>query len=165
MIPHYEARLPSPLHLPDLRIIISGWVRNQVWCWPILMTTLAMIAGMIPMASGMGDGGEQVAPLGQAVIGGLILSTITSLLVAGGVELANQYKIRLLNFYIKRCSYDNTKRPSWRKYTRFICSNINIMFWNTTSLVSTIRYAKFNNRPYELLLHKGIEFFIQRRTC
>lgn len=48
---------------------------------PILMTTLAMIAGMIPMASGMGDGGEQVAPLAQAVIGGLIFSTITSLLV------------------------------------------------------------------------------------
>lgn len=48
---------------------------------PIIMTTLAMIAGMIPMASGMGEGGEQVAPLGQAVIGGLIMSTLTSLLV------------------------------------------------------------------------------------
>ncbi|MEB0260710.1 efflux RND transporter permease subunit [Mucilaginibacter sp. 10I4] len=48
---------------------------------PIIMTTLAMIAGMIPMASGMGEGGEQVAPLGQAVIGGLILSTLTALLV------------------------------------------------------------------------------------
>ncbi|GEO03999.1 RND transporter [Adhaeribacter aerolatus] len=48
---------------------------------PILMTSLAMIAGMIPMASGMGDGGEQVAPLGQAVIGGLLFSTITALLV------------------------------------------------------------------------------------
>lgn len=48
---------------------------------PILMTAFAMIAGMIPIASGMGDGGSQVAPLGQAVIGGLILSTITSLLV------------------------------------------------------------------------------------
>lgn len=48
---------------------------------PIIMTTLAMIAGMIPMALGMGDGGEQIAPLGQAVIGGLILSTLTSLLV------------------------------------------------------------------------------------
>jgi len=45
------------------------------------MTTLAMIAGMTPMASGMGEGGEQVAPLGQAVIGGLILSTLTALLV------------------------------------------------------------------------------------
>lgn len=48
---------------------------------PILMTAFAMIAGMIPIASGLGEGGSQVAPLGQAVIGGLILSTITSLLV------------------------------------------------------------------------------------
>lgn len=48
---------------------------------PIIMTTLAMIAGMIPMAIGMGEGGEQIAPLGQAVIGGLILSTLTALLV------------------------------------------------------------------------------------
>ena len=48
---------------------------------PIIMTTLAMIAGMIPMASGFGDGGEQIAPLAQAVIGGLIMSTITTLLI------------------------------------------------------------------------------------
>lgn len=48
---------------------------------PIIMTTLAMIAGMIPMASGMGEGGEQIAPLGQAVIGGLLMSTFTALLV------------------------------------------------------------------------------------
>ena len=48
---------------------------------PIIMTTMAMIAGMIPMAIGMGEGAEQVAPLGQAVIGGLILSTLTALLV------------------------------------------------------------------------------------
>ncbi|MBB5637322.1 multidrug efflux pump subunit AcrB [Pedobacter cryoconitis] len=48
---------------------------------PIIMTTMAMIAGMIPMAIGIGDGAEQVAPLGQAVIGGLILSTLTALLV------------------------------------------------------------------------------------
>ncbi|MNV94609.1 Nickel and cobalt resistance protein CnrA [compost metagenome] len=40
-----------------------------------------MIAGMILMAIGMGEGGEQIAPLGQAVIGGLILSTLTALLV------------------------------------------------------------------------------------
>jgi multidrug efflux pump subunit AcrB len=45
------------------------------------MTTIAMIAGMIPLASGMGEGGDQVAPLGQAVIGGLIFSSITTLLV------------------------------------------------------------------------------------
>ncbi len=48
---------------------------------PILMTALAMLAGMTPMALGMGDGGEQVAPLGQAVIGGLISSTLTILLI------------------------------------------------------------------------------------
>ncbi|MBT9395093.1 efflux RND transporter permease subunit [Hymenobacter sp. NST-14] len=48
---------------------------------PILMTSIAMIAGMLPMASGLGEGGDQIAPLGQAVIGGLIASTLASLLV------------------------------------------------------------------------------------
>ncbi len=48
---------------------------------PILMTSIAMIAGMLPMASGMGEGGDQIAPLGQAVIGGLIASTLASLLI------------------------------------------------------------------------------------
>ncbi len=52
---------------------------------PIIMTSIAMIAGMLPMASGMGEGGDQVAPLGQAVIGGLIASTIVSLLILPGV--------------------------------------------------------------------------------
>jgi multidrug efflux pump subunit AcrB len=46
---------------------------------PILMTTLAMIAGMIPMASGMGEAGDQSAPLGRAVIGGLAASTFAAL--------------------------------------------------------------------------------------
>jgi len=47
---------------------------------PILMTALAMIIGMLPMSLGMGEGGEQNAPLGRAVIGGLILATVTTLL-------------------------------------------------------------------------------------
>jgi multidrug efflux pump subunit AcrB len=46
---------------------------------PVLMTALAMIIGMIPMALGLGDGGEQNAPLGRAVIGGLGLATLTTL--------------------------------------------------------------------------------------
>src|SRR5262249_46788430 len=46
---------------------------------PVLMTALAMIIGMIPMALGMGEGGEQNAPLGRAVIGGLIFATIATL--------------------------------------------------------------------------------------
>jgi multidrug efflux pump subunit AcrB len=48
---------------------------------PILMTTLSMVVGMIPMASGLGEAGDQSAPLGRAVIGGLILSTVASLMV------------------------------------------------------------------------------------
>jgi multidrug efflux pump subunit AcrB len=48
---------------------------------PVLMTAAAMFAGMLPMAMGIGDGAEQVAPLGRAVIGGLIASTVTILLL------------------------------------------------------------------------------------
>ena len=48
---------------------------------PVLMTALAMIIGMLPMALGMGEGGEQNAPLGRAVIGGLVLATATTLFI------------------------------------------------------------------------------------
>lgn len=48
---------------------------------PILMTTIAMIAGMIPMAIGFGEGSDQIAPLGVAVIGGLLFSTVAILLM------------------------------------------------------------------------------------
>ena len=48
---------------------------------PILMTSIAMIAGMIPMALALGEGGEQTAPLGRAVIGGLSASTIAVLTI------------------------------------------------------------------------------------
>ena len=47
---------------------------------PVIMTALAMIIGMVPMALGMGDGGEQNAPLGRAVIGGLLFATVATLL-------------------------------------------------------------------------------------
>src|SRR5258705_11601591 len=47
---------------------------------PELMTALAMIIGMVPMAIGLGDGGEQNAPLRREVIGGLLLATVSSLL-------------------------------------------------------------------------------------
>jgi CzcA family heavy metal efflux pump len=47
---------------------------------PVLMTALAMIIGMVPMALGLGDGGEQNAPLGRAVIGGLLCATVATLL-------------------------------------------------------------------------------------
>jgi multidrug efflux pump subunit AcrB len=48
---------------------------------PILMTTVAMVVGMLPMASGWGEGGDQAAPLGRAVVGGLIASTFAALFI------------------------------------------------------------------------------------
>jgi multidrug efflux pump subunit AcrB len=64
---------------------------------PILMTSLAMIAGMIPMASGLGEAGDQSAPLGRAVIGGLIASTFAALfivpLVYGWVRQKASFKL------------------------------------------------------------------------
>jgi multidrug efflux pump subunit AcrB len=57
--------------------VMSAGIRLR----PILMTSLAMIAGMIPMASGLGEAGDQSAPLGRAVIGGLIFSTFAALLI------------------------------------------------------------------------------------
>jgi multidrug efflux pump subunit AcrB len=57
---------------------------------PILMTSLAMIAGMIPMALAFGEGGQQVAPLGRAVIGGLVAATVTTLIILPCVFAAVQ---------------------------------------------------------------------------
>ena len=48
---------------------------------PVVMTAVAMLVGMIPMAMGLGEGGEQNAPLGRAVIGGLMLATAATLFV------------------------------------------------------------------------------------
>jgi hydrophobe/amphiphile efflux-1 (HAE1) family protein len=58
-------------------ILAAGQVRLR----PILMTTMAMIFGMLPMAIGSADGGEQNAPMGRAVIGGIITSTLLTLVV------------------------------------------------------------------------------------
>jgi multidrug efflux pump subunit AcrB len=52
---------------------------------PILMTSLAMIAGMIPMALGLGESGEQTAPLGRAVVGGLVVATFATLFILPSV--------------------------------------------------------------------------------
>jgi len=55
--------------------LLAGFTRLR----PVLMTALAMIIGMLPMALAMGEGGEQNAPLGRAVVGGLIMATFTTL--------------------------------------------------------------------------------------
>src|SRR5262249_50947166 len=57
--------------------LISGKTRLR----PVLMTALAMILGMLPMAFGLGEGGEQNAPLGRAVIGGLLVATLSTLFI------------------------------------------------------------------------------------
>jgi multidrug efflux pump subunit AcrB len=60
---------------PVAAALEAGFVRFR----PVLMTALAMIIGMAPMALGLGEGGEQNAPLGRAVVGGLIFATIATL--------------------------------------------------------------------------------------
>jgi multidrug efflux pump subunit AcrB len=61
---------------PRAAALEAGFVRIR----PVMMTALAMIIGMLPMALGLGEGGEQNAPLGRAVIGGLMFSTIATLM-------------------------------------------------------------------------------------
>jgi multidrug efflux pump subunit AcrB len=63
----------------DARYSAAHAARNRAR--PILMTSFAMMAGMLPMALGFGEGGEQTAPLGRAVIGGLAAATLTSIFV------------------------------------------------------------------------------------
>ena len=60
---------------PSAAALDAGFTRFR----PVLMTALAMIIGMVPMALGLGEGGEQNAPLGRAVIGGLVLATVATL--------------------------------------------------------------------------------------
>jgi len=60
---------------PRAAAVEAGFARFR----PVLMTALAMIIGMMPMAFGSGEGAEQNAPLGRAVIGGLIFATIATL--------------------------------------------------------------------------------------
>ena len=73
-----EPDFDTPEHIKAAAIaaLEAGFVRLR----PVLMTALAMIIGMAPMALGLGDGGEQNAPLGRAVIGGLTFATIATLM-------------------------------------------------------------------------------------
>ena len=77
---------------PFKAAIVSAGLRFR----PILMTTVAMIVGMIPMSSGFGENGNQTAPLGRAVIGGLAASTLSALfmvpLVYGWIQQKKGFK-------------------------------------------------------------------------
>jgi multidrug efflux pump subunit AcrB len=68
--------------LPPIQAAVeAGYTRIR----PVIMTALAMIIGMLPMAMGFGEGGEQNAPLGRAVIGGLVFATVATLLFVPAV--------------------------------------------------------------------------------
>jgi len=62
-------------HDAKMAALTAGMTRLR----PVIMTALAMILGMLPMSLGLGEGGEQNAPLGRAVIGGLLVATFTTL--------------------------------------------------------------------------------------
>ena len=72
---------------------------------PVLMTALAMIIGMVPMALGLGDGGEENAPLGRAVIGGLLFATLATLLFVPAV-----FSLLHRNTGAKDVPYDDRRR-------------------------------------------------------
>ncbi len=80
-------------------LIEAGRVRLR----PIIMTTLALIAGMIPVALGHGEGGDFRAPLGRAVIGGTITSTLLTLLVIPTVyEIMDGWREKARGFFRRR---------------------------------------------------------------
>lgn len=76
-------------------VVKAATISASVRLRPILMTSLAMIAGMIPMASGLGEAGDQTAPLGRAVIGGLIASTLAALFIAPQCYAVLQKKLSI----------------------------------------------------------------------
>jgi multidrug efflux pump subunit AcrB len=65
---------------PGLSAVDAALLAASTRLRPVMMTALAMILGMLPMALGLGEGGEQNAPLGRAVIGGLLMATLVTLL-------------------------------------------------------------------------------------
>jgi multidrug efflux pump subunit AcrB len=83
---------------------------------PILMTSIAMIAGMLPMALGLGESGEQTAPLGRAVIGGLLASTVAALFILPVVFAAVQRKTGFVSVSldpddVESATYDGAAVP------------------------------------------------------
>jgi HAE1 family hydrophobic/amphiphilic exporter-1 len=88
-------------------IIEAGRVRLR----PIMMTTLALIAGMIPVALGRGEGADFRSPLGRAIIGGVITSTFLTLLVIPTIyEILDDWRIKLSGLF------DIPQRPRTDEY-------------------------------------------------
>ncbi len=84
---------------------------------PVLMTSIAMVAGMLPMASGLGESGEQSAPLGRAVIGGLLASTVAALFILPVVFAAVQRKTTFVSVSLdpddpESANFDGNEAPT-----------------------------------------------------
>jgi hydrophobic/amphiphilic exporter-1 (mainly G- bacteria), HAE1 family len=89
-------------------LIEAGRVRLR----PIMMTTLALIAGMIPVAIGAGEGADFRAPLGRAVIGGVITSTILTLIVIPTIyEIFSEWRSKLSRRFRKVVIHEQTNAP------------------------------------------------------
>src|SRR6202012_5458594 len=69
------------LRLQNADALLSAREAAMLRLRPIMMTALAMVVGMIPMASGLGEAGDQTSPLGRAVVGGLVASTFAALFI------------------------------------------------------------------------------------
>jgi multidrug efflux pump subunit AcrB len=88
-----DVRITHPDMTPIEAAIAAGKTRLR----PVLMTALAMIIGMVPMAMGLGEAGEQNAPLGRAVIGGLAMATVATLFVVPVIYTFLRKKMPLLH--------------------------------------------------------------------
>jgi HAE1 family hydrophobic/amphiphilic exporter-1 len=90
-------------------LIEAGRIRLR----PIMMTTLALIAGMVPVALGIGEGADFRAPLGRAVIGGVITSTLLTLLVVPTVyEILDAWRAALLGWFGRNHARDRAPHPA-----------------------------------------------------
>ncbi|HET7552291.1 MAG TPA: efflux RND transporter permease subunit [Gemmatimonadaceae bacterium] len=89
-------------------LVEAGRIRLR----PIMMTTLALIAGMVPVALGIGEGADFRAPLGRAVIGGVITSTLLTLLVVPTVyEILDAWRTALLGWFGRHRSHERAPHP------------------------------------------------------
>lgn len=89
-------------------LVEAGRIRLR----PIMMTTLALIAGMVPVALGIGEGADFRAPLGRAVIGGVITSTLLTLLVVPTVyEILDAWRTALLGWFGRHRAHGRRAHP------------------------------------------------------
>jgi multidrug efflux pump subunit AcrB len=97
---------------PGVTVIQAAIEAGRTRLRPVLMTALAMIIGMIPMAMGLGEAGEQNAPLGRAVIGGLILATVSTLFVVPVVYTLLRRRMPTLHALDERFEREAAGNPS-----------------------------------------------------